>query len=275
MIEATPNAAISAKKPTNWASEIWQLFLLVLAVLAVHSLIAKPFFIPSGSMLPSLLIGDRLIVSKFPYGFSYLSPSINVLPEIPGRLFGRLPERGDIAVIKSPRDKTDYIKRVIALPGDTVQMKDGQLWLNGAAVPRVRVGDTEIPVSPNSDCVTPIDAQFRTVDAAGTPVCRLPTWRETMPDGRSYLTLDLAQTPQDNTEPAIVPEGHIFLMGDNRDNSEDSRFDPLIGGLGMLPIENLVGRAEFLTFSLDGSSGWNPVSWFTALRQGRFFKAID
>lgn len=275
MIEATPNAAISAKKPTNWASEIWQLFLLVLAVLAVHSLIAKPFFIPSGSMLPSLLIGDRLIVSKFPYGFSYLSPSINVLPEIPGRLFGRLPERGDIAVIKSPRDKTDYIKRVIALPGDTVQMKDGQLWLNGAAVPRVRVGDTEIPVSPNSDCGTPIDAQFRTVDAAGTPVCRLPTWRETMPDGRSYLTLDLAQTPQDNTEPAIVPEGHIFLMGDNRDNSEDSRFDPLIGGLGMLPIENLVGRAEFLTFSLDGSSGWNPVSWFTALRQGRFFKAID
>ena len=275
MIEATPNAAISAKKPTNWASEIWQLFLLVLAVLAVHSLIAKPFFIPSGSMLPSLLIGDRLIVSKFPYGFSYLSPSINVLPEIPGRLFGRLPERGDIAVIKSPRDKTDYIKRVIALPGDTVQMKDGQLWLNGAAVPRVRVGDTEIPVSPNSDCGTPIDAQFRTVDAAGTPVCRLPTWRETMPGGRSYLTLDLAQTPQDNTEPAIVPEGHIFLMGDNRDNSEDSRFDPLIGGLGMLPIENLVGRAEFLTFSLDGSSGWNPVSWFTALRQGRFFKAID
>ena len=275
MIEATPNAAISAKKPTNWASEIWQLFLLVLAVLAVHSLIAKPFFIPSGSMLPSLLIGDRLIVSKFPYGFSYLSPSINVLPEIPGRLFGRLPERGDIAVIKSPRDKTDYIKRVIALPGDTVQMKDGQLWLNGAAVPRVRVADTEIPVSPNSDCVTPVDAQFRTVDAAGTPVCRLPTWRETMPDGRSYLTLDLAQTPQDNTEPAIVPEGHIFLMGDNRDNSEDSRFDPLIGGLGMLPIENLVGRAEFLTFSLDGTSGWNPVSWFTALRQGRFFKAID
>ena len=275
MTEATPNMAIAAKKPTNWASEIWQLFLLVLAVLAVHSLIAKPFFIPSGSMLPSLLIGDRLIVSKFPYGYSYLSPSINLLPEIPGRLLGRLPERGDIAVIKSPRDKTDYIKRVIALPGDTVQMKDGHLWLNGAAVPRVRVADTEIPVSPNSDCVTPIDAQFRTVNAAGAAVCRLPTYRETMPGGRSYLTLDLAQTPQDNTEPAIVPEGHIFLMGDNRDNSEDSRFDPLIGGLGMLPIENLVGRAEFLTFSLDGSSGWNPVSWFTALRQGRFFKAID
>ncbi|KAB7647844.1 signal peptidase I [Polymorphobacter fuscus] len=268
-------ATAVAKKPTNWAHEIWQLFLLVLAVLAVHSLVAKPFFIPSGSMLPSLLIGDRLIVSKFPYGYSYLSPSINILPEIPGRIFGRLPERGDVAVIKAPRDKVDYIKRVIGLPGDTVQMKNGQLWLNGAPVSRVRVADTEIPVSPNSDCVSPIDARFRTTNAAGEPVCKLPTYRETMPGGRSYLTLDLADTPQDNTDPMIVPEGHIFLMGDNRDNSEDSRFDPLIGGLGMLPIENLVGRAEFLTFSLDGSTSLNPTTWVSALRQGRFFKTIE
>jgi signal peptidase I len=275
MSKATTNATAVAKKPINWAHEIWQIFLLILAVLAVHSFVAKPFFIPSGSMLPSLLIGDRLIVSKFPYGYSYLSPSINFLPEIPGRLFGSLPERGDVAVIKSPRDKVDYIKRVIALPGDTVQMKDGQLWLNGAPVPRVRVADIEIPVSPNSDCNTPIDAQFRTVNAAGVPVCRLPTYRETLPGGRSYLTLDLAQTPQDNTDPLIVPEGHIFLMGDNRDNSEDSRFDPLIGGLGMLPIENLVGRAEFLTFSLDGSTEINPATWFSSFRKERFFRAIE
>jgi signal peptidase I len=275
MSKATTDATAVAKKPINWAHEIWQIFLLILAVLAVHSFVAKPFFIPSGSMLPSLLIGDRLIVSKFPYGYSYLSPSINFLPEIPGRLFGSLPERGDVAVIKSPRDKVDYIKRVIALPGDTVQMKDGQLWLNGAPVPRVRVADIEIPVSPNSDCNTPIDAQFRTVNAAGTPVCRLPTYRETLPGGRSYLTLDLAQTPQDNTDPLIVPEGHIFLMGDNRDNSEDSRFDPLIGGLGMLPIENLVGRAEFLTFSLDGSTEISPATWFSSFRKERFFRAIE
>ena len=273
-VSASPGGTVT-KKPTNWANEIWQLFLLVLAVLAVHSFIAKPFFIPSGSMLPSLLIGDRLIVSKFPYGFSYLSPSLNILPEIPGRLLGRLPERGDVAVIKSPRDKVDYIKRVIGLPGDTVQMKDGALWLNGAPVTRVRVADTEIPVTPNSDCITPIDGQFRSTNAAGAPVCRLPTYRETMPGGRSYLTLDLADTPQDNTDALIVPEGHIFLMGDNRDNSEDSRFDPLIGGLGMLPIENLVGRAEFLTFSLDGSTEINPMTWAGALRPDRFFKAID
>ena len=271
----TEAALPATKKPTNWASEIWQLFLLVLAVLGVHSFIAKPFYIPSGSMLPSLLIGDRLIVSKFPYGYSYLSPSLNVLPEISGRLFGRLPERGDIAVIKSPRDKTDYIKRVIGLPGDTVQMKDGQLWLNGAPVPKVAVADTVIPVSANSDCVTPIDAQYRTSNAAGQPECRFPTYRETLPGGRSYLTMDLAQTPQDNTEPLLVPEGTIFLMGDNRDNSEDSRFDPVIGGLGMLPIENLAGRAEFITFSLDGSTDWNPLTWFTAVRSGRYCINLD
>ncbi|MBC7504803.1 MAG: signal peptidase I [Sandarakinorhabdus sp.] len=275
MSEANAEATIAAKKPTNWASEIWQLFLLVLAVLAIHSFVAKPFFIPSGSMLPSLLIGDRLIVSKFPYGYSYLSPSINILPEIPGRLFGQLPERGDVAVIKQPQDKIDYIKRVIGLPGDTIQMKGGALWLNGAPVSRVRVADTEIPVTPSSDCTSPIDAQFRTVNAAGVAVCRLPTWRETMPGGRSYLTLDLADTPQDDTEPMIVPADHLFLMGDNRDNSEDSRFDPMIGGLGMLPIENLVGRAEFLTFSLDGSTEFNPMTWFSSLRANRFFKAIE
>jgi signal peptidase I len=263
--------AVVAKKPTNWAHEAWQLFLLVLAVLAVHSFVAKPFFIPSGSMLPTLLIGDRLIVSKFPYGYSYLSPSLNILPEMSGRLFGRLPDRGDIAVIKSPRDKTDYIKRVIALPGDTVQMKDGQLWLNGVAVPKVAVAPIEVPVSANSDCIGEVDAQARTTNAAGVLVCRYPTYRETLPSGRSYLTIDLAQTPQDNTEPMIVPEGHLFLMGDNRDNSEDSRFDPLLGGLGMLPIENLVGRAEFITFSLDGSTTFNPATWFSAVRPGRHF----
>ncbi len=268
-------ATLATKKPTNWASEAWQLFLLVLAVLGVHSLIAKPFYIPSGSMLPSLLIGDRLIVSKFPYGYSYLSPSLNVLPEMPGRILGRMPARGDIAVIKSPRDKSDYIKRVIALPGDTVQMRDGQLILNGTPVSKVAVAPVEIPVSPNSDCISPIDAQYRTTNAAGVAVCRYPTFRETLPSGRSYLTMDLGQTPQDNTEPLIVPEGHIFLMGDNRDNSEDSRFDPMLGGLGMLPIENLVGRAEFITFSLDGSTSFNPVTWLTAIRSNRYLIGLD
>ncbi len=262
----------ATKKPTNWAHEAWQLGLLALAVLGVHSAVAKPFYIPSASMLPTLLIGDRLIVTKYPYGYSYLSPSLNVLPEMSGRLFGSLPARGDIAVIKSPIAKDDWIKRVIGLPGDTVQMKDGQLWLNGVAVPRVRVADTEVKVSPNSDCMTIVDSQYRAVNAVGEAVCRYPTYRETLPGGASYVTLDLANLPQDNTEPVIVPEGRVFLMGDNRDNSEDSRFPAEVGGLGLLPLENVVGRAEFTTFSLDGSTEYlNPVSWFKALRSDRWF----
>ncbi len=274
MTEATMTAK-PAKQPTNWASEVWQLFLLLLAVLGVHSLLAKPFYIPSGSMLPTLFIGDRLIVSKFPYGYSYLSPSFNVLPEMSGRVFGSLPDHGDIVVLKSPRTKDDWIKRVIGLPGDTVQMKDGVLWLNGKPVSKVAEAPIEIPVSANSDCTSPIDQQYRVTNAQGTLVCRYPRFRETLPNGRSYDVLDLADTPQDNTEPVLIPEGHVFVMGDNRDNSEDSRFDPLVGGIGLLPVENLVGRAEFTTFSLDGSTSFNPLSWFGAFRGNRAFIKLD
>ena len=262
------------KKPVAWGKEVREIAVLVLAVLAVHSFVAKPFFIPSESMLPTLLTGDRLIVSKFPYGFSYLSPSLRILPEMPGRLFGRLPERGDIAVIKAPRDHEDYIKRVIGLPGDTIEMRDGALWLNGKAVPRAPEQPADIAVSENTDCVAPQTLQYRVTRADGTTICRYPRFRETMPNGHSYDTLDLGATPQDNFGPEIVPEGHIFLMGDNRDNSEDSRFPAIVGGLGMLPIENVVGRAEFLTFSLDGSTTWNPLTWLGAFRSGRAFHTL-
>lgn len=279
MSRAAPNTVkpkpAKVKEPTNWANEVWQLFLLLLAVLGVHSLLAKPFYIPSGSMLPTLFIGDRLIVSKFPYGYSYLSPSFNILPEMAGRLFGSLPDRGDIVVLKSPRTKDDWIKRVVGLPGDTVQMKDGVFWLNGKPVPKVPVAPVDIVVSPNSDCNTPIDQQYRATDAQGREICRYPRFRETLPNGRSYDVMDLAETPQDNTQPMIVPEGHVFVMGDNRDNSEDSRFDPLLGGIGMLPVENLVGRAEFTTFSLDGSTSFNPLSWFGAFRGDRAFIGLN
>jgi signal peptidase I len=266
-------AVAKTKKKVDWADEIRQMIVLVLAVLAVHSLVAKPFYIPSESMLPTLLTGDRLIVSKFPYGYSYLSPSLPILPEMSGRLFGRYPDRGDIAVIKAPRDHEDYIKRVIGLPGDTVQMKNGQLWLNGVAVPKVAESPADIVVSPNTDCINQF-AEYRVVRADGSAICRYPRFRETLPNGRSYDVLDLGDTAQDNTAPEIVPEGHIFLMGDNRDNSEDSRFPAFVGGLGMLPIENLVGRAEFLTFSLDGSGTWNPLTWIAALRPHRAFTTL-
>ncbi|QYE36180.1 signal peptidase I [Polymorphobacter sp. PAMC 29334] len=266
--------ATQPKKKVDWASEIRQLIVLAIAVLAVHSLIAKPFFIPSESMLPTLLTGDRLIVSKYPYGYSYLSPSLPILPEMKGRLFGRYPERGDIAIVKSPRDHDDWIKRVIGLPGDTVQMRNGVLWLNGVAVPKVAETPADIRESANTTCSAPQVIQYRFTRPDGVTICRYPRFRETLPSGRSYDVLDLGDTPQDNTPAMIVPEGHLFLMGDNRDNSEDSRFSNLVGGLDMLPIENLVGRAEFLTFSLDGSTTLNPLTWFGAFRPGRAFVSL-
>jgi signal peptidase I len=260
------------KEPFSWGRELQQWAVLILAVLGIHSLIAKPFYIPSESMMTGLLVGDRLIVSKFPYGFSYLSPSIPILPKIPGRLFGQLPERGDVIVIKSPSDGADWIKRVIGLPGDTVEMRGGLLWLNGQPVPHSRLADIEIPVSPNTDCT--YLPQLRGTDAAGRPVCRFPASRETLPNGRSYTVIDLAPTPLDDRPPVTVPKGHLFLMGDNRDNSSDSRVPPEIGGLGLVPIENIVGRAEFTTFSLDGSATLNPLTWPGSLRGDRAFISL-
>ncbi len=257
------------KKQFNWVSEIGQLALLALAVLGVHSAIAKPFYIPSESMMPTLLVGDRLVVTKYPYGYSYLSPSLPILPEMKGRLFGRLPERGDIVVLKSPLAHEDYIKRVIGLPGDTVQVKNGVLWLNGKAVEHHASAPVDVPVSANTNCDR--FPQFKTALADGTAVCRYPRIRETLPNGVSYDTIDAdPNSMTDNTPAYSIPQGFLFVMGDNRDNSADSRVSPEIGGIGLLPFENLVGRAEFITFSLDGSTEIaNPVSWFKALRSGR------
>lgn len=260
------------KESFSWLREAKQWAILILIVLGVHSFVAKPFYIPSESMMANLLVGDRLIVSKFPYGFSYLSPSVPILPKIPGRLFGRLPDPGDIIVIKSPSDGADWIKRVVGLPGDIVEMRDGELWLNGKRLPREQRPATELPVTPNTDC--PYMPQFRGMSAAGTPVCRFPTFRETLPSGRQYDTLDMALTERDNFGPVTVPEGHLFLMGDNRDNSMDSRVPPEIGGLGLVPWENIVGRAEFITFSLDGSQTFNPLTWWGALRGERAFDSL-
>lgn len=260
------------KEPFSWGRELKQWAVLVLIVLGVHSFVAKPFYIPSESMMATLLVGDRLIVSKYPYGFSYLSPSVPILPQISGRLFGSMPERGDIIVVKSPSDGADWIKRVIGLPGDTVELRDGVVWLNGKQLLRTRLPDTELTVTPNTDC--PYMPQFRGLRADGTQVCRFPTFGETLPNGRSYSTLDMALTDRDNFGPVTVPEGQLFLMGDNRDNSMDSRVPPEIGGLGLVPWENIVGRAEFTTFSLDGSQSFNPLTWWGALRGDRAFESL-
>ena len=242
---------------------------LAIAVVLFRSFVFAPFYIPSESMLPRLLNGDYLLLAKWPYGFSRRSLPFGVplLPET--RVLASDPERGDVVVFKAPAHfEEDWIKRVIGLPGDTVQMKNGQLWLNNAAIPKVRVADFEVAVSPNTRCYS---SQFTAKRADGSDVCRYPRFTETLPGGKSYDVLDLNTNSKDNTDPVVVPEGTVFMMGDNRDNSEDSRYpaDPA-GGIGLVPIDNLLGRATVMMWSTDGGAQWlKPWTWFTAARWNR------
>lgn len=260
----------SVKSRTDWWAEAKSVFWLILAVLGFHSLVAKPFYIPSESMLPGLLVGDRLVVTKWPYGYSYISPTFHVLPPIGGRLFGRVPTRGDVVIVTPPGSRTDYIKRVIGLPGDRLQVRDGVIWINGSAIKRVAKGEEMLPIDANTTCDPAHYAGRRVEEADGKAYCRLPIVRETLPNGRSYDTVDLGYSEVDDYGPISIPGGHVFLMGDNRDNSADSRLSTEVGGLGgPVPWENIGGRAEFITFSLDGTAGLNPLSWWGAFRSGR------
>ncbi len=264
--------APAARKGTDWWGEIKAIFWLILAVLAFHSFVAKPFYIPSESMMPGLLEGDRLVVSKFPYGWSWVSPSFHVFPPTSGRIWGSLPERGDIVIATPPGGSSDYIKRVIGLPGDTIELIDGDVYLNGRQLRHERRPHIMIPIDANLPCRPEAAGDFRVRGADGEAYCRLPIVREYLPNGRYYDTIDVGYNPQaDDFERITVPAGHVFLMGDNRDHSADSRFALEDQGLGgPVPWENIGGRAEFITFSLDGTSSYfNPISWLTALRGGR------
>jgi signal peptidase I len=259
-----------ARSGTDWWGEARGIFWLVLAVLGFHSLIAKPFYIPSESMMPTLLVGDRLVVTKYPYGYSYVTPTFHVLPFIPGRLLGSLPERGDIVIVTPTDARTDYIKRVIGLPGDTIEMHGGILYLNGRAVLREKLGTRALKVDGNLTCDKDHYPGALGRDAAGEAVCNVQIVRETLPNGKSYDTIDIGPTRADNFPALRIPAGHVWLMGDNRDNSADSRMTQAQQGLGgAVPIENIGGRAEFITFSLDGSASWNPLSWAGSFRSGR------
>jgi signal peptidase I len=251
---------------------------LALIVFVLRSFVMAPFNIPSESMQPRLLIGDYLLVAKWPYGYSRYSLPFN-LPLIPGRILPHTPVPGDVVVFKAPANLSeDWIKRVVALPGDMVQMRGGTLYLNGKAVPKQRIADLAIPATPNMIAATRAEggsspchlAKFEVHGKDGSLSCRYPQFRETLPNGRSYNVLDLEDERWDNTEVMLVPQGDVFVMGDNRDRSADSRVPVAEGGVGFLPQQNLVGRALVSVFATDGSANWLlPWTWFTAARPER------
>jgi len=219
-------------KVVGWSVAV---FLLVMGPLGVRSFLYQPFDTPSGSMMPTLLIGDHFFVAKYAYGFTHYSLPLSP-PLFEGRIFGAEPQRGDLVVFRLPSDDTvDYIKRLVGLPGDRIQMRGGELYINGTAVKRQRVADFD--------------------EDDGSTV-RTKRWRETLPNGVSYETLDLYDNGQlDNTEEYVVPAGHYFMLGDNRDNSTDSRVPPEYRGVGFVPYEKLIGRAEMIFYSVVPGQG--------------------
>ncbi|HXZ16962.1 MAG TPA: signal peptidase I [Roseiarcus sp.] len=241
----------------EWTLETVKVILQALAIaLVIRTLLFQPFNIPSGSMIPTLLIGDYVFVSKYAYGYSnYSAPfSPNLFS---GRILGAEPKRGDVVVFKLPsNNETDYIKRVIGLPGDRIQMIDGRLYINGTIVPREPI------------------ARARVEGREGREI-EVPTYKETLPGGVEHTIIEIEGDHgiNDNTELFVVPPDHFFMMGDNRDNSSDSRIAPELGGVGYVPYVNLVGRAERVFFSVKGDD--SPLAfwkWPWTLRLGRFLK---
>jgi signal peptidase I len=242
-----------AQDKSGWLDTIKTLFIAGLIAISFRSVIAEPFNIPSGSMIPTLLVGDYLFVSKFSYGYSRHSFPFSAAP-ISNRVMASTPERGDVAVFRLPSNvSVDYIKRVVGLPGDRIQVKRGILHINGQAVERRLVGNGNI-TSGQSSLVT-------------------QRYEEVFPDGHSHIIQEVSDNQIfDNTPEFTVPDGHYFMMGDNRDNSRDSRSS----SVGFVPFENFIGRAEFLFFSHGGDARfWEIWKWPFSIRISRIFSGIS
>lgn len=255
MSMTTTSSSSTPAMDVFWDNVKTILYALALAMV-LRFTIAQPFRIPSGSMQPTLEVGDYIVVTKWSYGYGRYSfaPLEGLLPH--GRLFGSRPERGDVVVFRPPPEPDrDFIKRVIGLPGDRIQMINGVLHINGEAVQREQIGTT-------TDCP----------DSAG--YSREATlYRETLPNGVSYVTCDKGMTELDNTRVLVVPEGHYFMMGDDRDNSADSRVASVVG---FVPYDNIVGPAQFVVVSFDETTSiFRPWTLFTGFRGDRFLKAVN
>ena len=250
--EAFVSEKVEKKQNALWENIKVIVQALVLAMI-IRTVLFQPFTIPSGSMMPTLLVGDYIFVNKFAYGYSKYS-----LPFSPdlfsGRIFGSEPKRGDVVVFRfPPNPEVDYIKRVVGLPGDRIQMIDGVLNINGQPVPKQPDGsfNSDYRLDPGQD---------------------VPVFRETLDTGITYDTLDQSPNSRgDNTREFVVPAGHYFMMGDNRDNSADSRFD-----VGFVPAENLVGRASVIFFSLGNDTTFREIwRWPANMRWDRLFKVVE
>ncbi|WP_137046195.1 signal peptidase I [Pseudolabrys sp. FHR47] len=259
MASETPIATETPSRTRRFFKGVIDIVSIVLAVTVAKTALAEPFYVPSGSMEPTLMIGDELLATKFAYGYSTASlPSFVVLPESE-RLFGALPKRGDVVVFRWPGDRSQvWVKRVIALPGDHVRLERGIVFINGQAATLVPDGT----------------GQAENEDGSQAPAAR---YIETLPDGRRHTVFKLTSFNRfDNMPETVVPSGHVFVMGDNRDNSADSRVPLRAGGVGMLPTANLIGRVDAIVGSWDLGMKNQPVwTWPKGLRLSRFFSGVE